>query len=403
MSIKLTKIKKLPDAPGVYFFLGKNRKILYIGKATSLKDRVRSYFAKDIEIVRSPLIAQMIESAVSIDFKQTDSVLEALILEADLIKKFKPEFNTKEKDDKSFYCVAITNEDFPIIKLVRKKDVKDADFKYVFGPYPESNSIKEALKIIRKIFPYRDEKCLGVDAKRPCFNYTIGLCPGVCAGVINKKEYSKIIRNISLFFQGKKKKLLQALNKEMLAFAKLEKFEEAQKIRNQIYALEHIRDISLIKNNSLENDSGFRIESYDIAHTMGSDMVGAMVVMVGGELDKNEYRIFNIKSQDRSNDIGALKEVLERRLSHTEWRLPDLVVMDGGIAQLNIAESFFNTKNIPVVAVTKDERHKAKSIIGESKIVEKYKREILTVNAETHRFAITRHRQKRGKSFIKQA
>ena len=343
----------------------------------------------------------MIDTAVSIDFKQTDSVLEALILEADLIKKFKPEFNTKEKDDKSFYCVAITNEDYPVIKLVRKKDVKEGDFKYVFGPYPESNSIKEALKIIRKIFPYRDEKCSGIEAKRPCFNYTIGLCPGVCAGVINKKEYSKIIRNISLFFQGKKKKLLQALNKEMLALAKLEKFEEAQKIRNQIYALEHICDISLIKNNSLENDSGFRIESYDIAHTMGSYMVGAMVVMVGGELDKNEYRIFNIKSQDRSNDIGALKEVLERRLSHTEWRLPDLVVMDGGVAQQNTAEQFFNTKNIPVVAVTKDDRHKAKTIIGDPKIVDKYKAEILSINAETHRFVITRHRQKRGKSFIK--
>jgi excinuclease ABC subunit C len=153
MSIKPEKVKKLPDSPGVYFFLGKNKRVLYIGKATSLRSRVRSYLAKDIETVRSPLIAQMVDQAISIDYKSTDSVLEALILEADLIRKFKPEFNTKEKDDKSFNCVVITNEDFPIITLVRKKDIdfdrQETDgrkLKYIFGPYPESISIKEGIK-----------------------------------------------------------------------------------------------------------------------------------------------------------------------------------------------------------------------------------------------------------------
>lgn len=411
MALTIEKIKKLPDTPGVYFFLGKNKKILYIGKATSLRDRVRSYFGKDLIKTRGQLLVNMMLEAKTIDFKQTDSVLEALILEADLIRKFKPEFNTKEKDDKSFYCVAITKEDFPVVKLVRKKDanfetleVNGEKMRSLFGPFTNGSQLKEALMIIRKIFPYRDEKCPGTIAKRPCFNYTIGLCPGVCAGVVGKKDYARTIRNIELFFQGKKKKLLAMLEKEMKQAVAGEAFERAGEIRNQIFALEHIRDTSLIKKDILVHGGPgstpfLRIESYDIAHLSGENMVGVMTVLEDGEHKKSDYRKFNIRGFDKSNDIGALREVVTRRLAHSEWPMPNLVVVDGGETQRKaIAELF---RDIPVLSVVKDERHKAREVLGDAELVQKYKNEAIKINADTHRFAITFHRQKRAKNFLK--
>lgn len=399
MSISIKKLKSLPDAPGVYFFLAKNKKILYIGKATSIRSRVKSYFAKDIADVRSPLIAQMVTQAAYIDHKSTDSVLEAIILEADLIKKFRPEFNTKEKDDKSFYCVTISKEEFPIIRLVRKKDITSDQLFY--GPYPESLSIKEGLKIIQKIFPFRDEKCkIG---KKPCFNYQIGLCPGTCIGKIDRKTYSTTIRNIKLFFEGKKGALIKLLNKEMKQLIETEEFEEAVIKRNQIWALEHIQDVSLLKRESVvdineHKKSVFRIESYDIAHMGGKDMVGVMTVMEDGELNKSEYRKFIIKNFSKSNDTGALNEMLTRRIKHTEWRSADLIVIDGGQAQLNTAQRLL--ENTSVVAVVKDENHNAREIIGDKVLVEKYKKEIIQINAETHRYAINFHKRLRNKAFI---
>jgi excinuclease ABC subunit C len=133
MSISLTQLKKLPDSPGVYFFK-KGKDILYIGKATSLKDRVRSYFASDLLKTRSMLIADMVALAAKIDFQQTDSVLEALVLEAELIKKYKPKYNTKEKDDKSFNYVVITDEDFPVVLTVRKRDLEDMKVRQTLKP-----------------------------------------------------------------------------------------------------------------------------------------------------------------------------------------------------------------------------------------------------------------------------
>ncbi len=401
------KVKKLPEVPGVYFFLGRNRKVLYIGKATSLRDRVRSYFAKDISLVRSPWIGKMIEQAKSIDFRQTDSVLEALILEADLIKKFKPDFNTDEKDDKSFNCVVITDEEFPVIKLIRKKDIdfnllesNGEKLKYVFGPYPESGSIKEALKIIRRIFPFRDDKCPGPNAKRPCFNATIKLCPGACNGGITSKEYKKTIRHIVLFFQGKKNKLISILKKEMTKVAKNEEFETAKEIRNQIFALEHIRDVSLLKKDSpLQSQETFRIESYDIAHTGGSQMVGVMTVMEQGLFKKSDYRKFIIRRFNKSNDTGALGEIIQRRLGHPEWPLPSVVIIDGGENQRKVGEKLF-PKHIPVLSIVKDDAHKAREILGDKSLKEKYKADFINLNAETHRYAITFHRKRRGNDFI---
>lgn len=425
MNSQYLQKKKLPDTPGVYFFLDRQKKPIYIGKATSLRDRVRSYFALDLIQTRGPLLVKMLSEAVMIDYRKTDSVLEALLLEADLIKKFKPIYNTKEKDDKSFLCVVITKEDFPRILVVRKKDLVDTKISEVlgslcqvaqpdhqnfyihsvFGPFPNSAQLKEALKIIRKIFPYRDGKCK-LNSKRACFNYSIGLCPGTCIGAIDRDCYATRLRRIKLFLSGNIKKLVTDLTRDMNALAKAEKFEAAKILRDKIFALTHIQDISLIKSDILNTEyaipNTYRIESYDIAHMSGKNMVGVMTVVTNGAPDRTEYRKFKIKGFKASNDPGALKEVFLRRLNHSEWPMPNLIVVDGGVAQLNTVKLIIENSGmkIPAVSVVKDDRHKPKGILGDKSLATKYKKEILLANSESHRFAIGYHKNLRNKNFL---
>jgi len=455
--------------------LKKGKEILYIGKATSLKDRVRSYFSADLVNTRGQFIADMILKAEKVDYLKTDSVLEAIILESNLIKKYQPKYNTKEKDDKSYNYVIITKEDFPRVLLIRGRELeaqggtRELNIKYKFGPYPNGSAIKEGLKIIRKIFPYRD-KCVpyapvchsrpearcgvnscgnpdtigeemdppspvldsryflklktgeGDDRKenfvihkirkdvkaRPCFNRQIGLCPGVCSSEISKTDYADTIRNIKMFFEGKKKALIKKLERHMKDCAKNQEFEKAGKVKKTLFALNHIQDVALIKKSEeeiaeriYEESAIFRMEAYDIAHISGTNMVGAMTVSENGELKKSDYRKFKIKTVKNPNDTAALKEVLERRLKHKEWLLPDMIIYDGGIAQRNAVEEILknilgNEFGIKIVGVVKDQKHRPSKIIGEESVIKKYKKEILLLNSEAHRFAIGFHRKLRN-------
>jgi len=406
MSSISENIKKLPDTPGVYFFKDAKGKILYIGKATSLRSRVRSYFSADIINTRGPVIVAMLENAKKVDFIQTDSVLEALLLEAELIKKHKPKHNTDLKDDKSFNFVVITKEDFPRVLLIRERQLyKGSPCKLQglpllsqFGPFPNGGMLREAMKLVRKIFPFRDKCTPGIG--KPCFNAQIGLCPGVCAGSVTKQEYAKSIHNITLFFKGRKKDLVKKLEKEMKELAKKEKFEKASEIKKTLFALSHIHDVSLLKRDShleVQPPSDYRIECYDVAHISGAFTVGVMTVVEDGEAKKSEYRKFKIKEVKGVNDTAHLREVLERRLGHPEWRYPNLIAVDGGIAQKNLAESVLLKYGIqiPVLGVVKDERHRPKEIIGDQTLARKYEKEILLSNSEAHRFAITYHKKLR--------
>jgi excinuclease ABC subunit C len=402
--------KKLPDAPGVYFFLGSKKEILYIGKATSLQSRVRSYFSTDIEEKRSKMIAQMVDEAKTVEYTVSDSVLEALILESNLIRTHKPKYNSLSKDDKSFNHLIMTNEEFPRVLVIRNKDLTEKfaeeDILYHFGPFTSATLFKEALKIIRKLFRYYDSKvAIGAEKTKMArgqidFNRQIGLYPE--AG--NKKEYLKTIRHIRLLFEGKKQVIIKELEKEMMQFAKLEEFEQAAIIKKKIYALQHIQDVALIKdeNRIYRDEKSVRIEAYDIAHLGGQDMVGVMTVIEGGEPNKNEYRKFKIQSVTGSNDPAALKEVIERRLAHPEWPYPQILVVDGSTAQKNAAEHVLRKAgvSIPVVAVVKDERHKPVRLIAAKKLLAQHEHAILLANAESHRFAINYHKQKRDKRFL---
>jgi excinuclease ABC subunit C len=423
MTSQELKKLNLPDSPGVYFFRDK-KGVLYIGKATSLKDRVKSYFNKDLINSRGPRLTSMLDQAVNITWQATDSVLEALLLETALIKKHQPKYNAKEKDDKSYWHVVITKEDFPQILQLRGRELTQKQQNFAvsasFGPFVSGTELKEALKIIRKIFPYRDNKCKPNQGRppaasprsgRPCFNRQIGLCPGVCTGEVSKADYAKTVRHLKLFFNGKKGEVIKSLEREMKRLAKNKEFEKAAKMRNQIFALNHIRDVALIKDKPspsfAEATEGhpFRVEAYDIAHTSGKEVVGVMTVVEAGlsageagEINKNEYRKFKL-SQNKNDDTGNLAEIISRRLNHPEWPAPNLVVVDGGKTQLNAAKKVLTAAGVswPVVAVTKDERHKAKEIIGDKGKVADKEREILLANSEAHRFAINYHRQRRGK------
>ncbi len=405
----LTK-KKLPDKPGVYYFLDADKKTMYIGKATSLRDRVKSYFAKDLIVTRGPLILDMTFNAADIKWQETESVLEALILEANLIKKYQPYYNTKEKDNKSFNHICFTKEDLPKLVVRRQTEInfesmtdeKGTKFSSCYGPYTSGLALREALKIIRRIFPYLDEKSR-VHGRYE-FYRQLGLVPDISEEE-GREEYRKMIRNLKLFFEGKKKSLLRNLEREMKAHAKTREFERAGAIKRMIFSLTHIQDVALIKEENLTEKDGekrFRIEAYDVAHMSGKSMVGVMTVVEDSEVEKSQYRKFNIRGFDASNDTGALGEMLSRRLHHPEWRLPDLIAVDGARPQINAAQSAlgFLGLQIPVVAVVKDERHRPKQILGDAKYIHAYEKAILLANSEAHRFAIGFHKQKRGKHFL---
>ncbi|MEK7622162.1 MAG: hypothetical protein AAB415_03200 [Patescibacteria group bacterium] len=435
--IFLARINKLPDAPGVYFFT-RGREILYIGKATSLRDRVRSYFRPEVAASRGGRITQMLALATGLRHQRANSVLEALLLESALIKKHQPKYNAREKDDKSYWYVVVTKEVWPRVLMVRGSKLwptlqerenfdrfthllmgspperpfgraGDATQNFpllsAFGPFPNSNELREALRLIRKIFPYRDT-CTPLSGKR-CFNAQIGLCPGVClpassadAGEITAANYRRRIGHLKLLLAGRVRSLIATLTHEMNAAARQHDFEKSAERRDQIQALTHIQDVGLIKNSPIPSMSSpprrridMRLEAYDIAHLGGSAAVGVVVAVEAGELKKSDYRKFKVGHG--GDDLANLREVLERRFTHDEWPPPDLIVIDGGSNQLSLAKTVLVKMKVtaPVVAVVKDTRHRPRDILGDDKLSADTRRLILLANHEAHRFAITCHRQ----------
>ncbi len=409
MKKSTVKQQLIPTQPGVYFFLSKKKEILYIGKATSLRHRVMSYFDKNIREKRSALIEKMINEASTIEFTITDSILEALLLETNLIRTHKPKYNSRSKDDKSYNHILITKEAFPRVLIMRGKDITDEvklSSSAIYGPFPSSAMLKDALKIIRRIFKFYDGDITSdahesaQNKKTINFNRQIGLYPSSD----NARAYKQVIKNIKYFFEGKKERVIDNLRRQMQMCARKMKFEEANYIKKQIYALEHIQDVSLIKNDvrDYSDERNIRIEAYDVAHMGGTDMVGVMAVLIGNTPDSSLYRKFIIRHQQGPDDTRALQEVFSRRLKHPEWGIPHIIVVDGGKQQIHTVEKILKAQNmvIPVVGVVKDEHHKPKVILGSKSLIFDFKKEILYANAESHRFAITFHKKRRTEGML---
>jgi len=427
----IIKNKELPDEPGVYFYYDAQGKLLYIGKATSLKRRVSSYFTK----AHDQRIGEMVRQIVRIDYQVTPTVIEALVLEANQIKVHRPKYNILEQDDRSFLYLVITRENYPRPILMRGHELEvlginpfrkelsasaKKKFLAVYGPYISGRSLRQALEIIRHMIPWSDCEPPKLGEKvRPCFAASIGLCPGVCTGVITPKEYRRIIQQLLWFFEGKKGNILRALRKQMQQAAKAQDYETAAKVRNQINALEHIQDIALIQREDREVipqtqaggiDLHGRMEAYDISNISGTSAVGSMVVFEKGKPAKDQYRKFKIKTVRGANDVGMLEEVLRRRLSRARlyphaWPLPVLIIIDGGEGQVHRAQHVLSETGftIPVIGIAKGFDRKQDRLVYDRTdpqllaVAERGKDIFQRARDEAHRFAISYHRKLRGK------
>lgn len=407
MTTLLHKLKPAPKTPGIYLFYNKKKALVYVGKATNLRARIHSYFV-------GPKSYRPIETLFAevknIHWLKTDSVLEAIILEAHYIKKFQPKYNVLGKDDKSWNYLYLSNDPFPQLKAIRQHELVRASVrktfraKKIFGPFPGLNT-KAILKILRRLFHYSD--CRPGQGK-PCFYRQINLCSGVCTGEISTAEYRrKIIKPLSLFLSGKKKAVIKELKRQMLLVSKAENYEAAAILRDQIFNLKKIQDFTLLKSTvQTTPTSSFkfkisRVEGYDISNLGSTGKVGSLVTFVNGEPDKAAYKKFRIKTVAGQSDVDCLAEVLTRRLKHTEWKLPDLVLVDGGKPQLSAARGAFKkAKNdIPIVGIAKGPTRKNNKFFTSDKQIipwiKQNKETLIRVRDEAHRFAIKYQRQLR--------
>lgn len=442
----IDQVKKLnpPITPGCYQFFNMAGKIIYIGKAVNLKNRVLSYWQKNHQL--TPAKQQMIKEVKKIKWLTVDSEIEALLLEANLIKKHQPFYNIDKKDDKRFCYIKISLEDeVPGVFMTRKID-KSGQY---FGPFVSAQAVRETLKALRKIWPYCQQRRLG---KLPCFYYQIGRCVGVCGGKISVVNYKQaVIKPIILFLVGKKQKIILNLKCKIL---KLEKKDQQQKIsvsekdellglRWQLKNMEQVlvnaqvlsvgekyaNDVvELAKILNLDKVPQ-RIEGYDLSNIFGQEAVGSMAVFHGGEADKNEYRKFkisnfqfsvsaqfsvsNFQKNTKHGDVQMLEEVLERRFNN-DWPLPNLIIVDGGKAQLNVALKILKKFKLDILAIAITKGEGLRSAAAPDKIFFPQQTKplqlplnspalhmIKRVRDEAHRFAIGYHRQLRSKKMLK--
>ncbi|MBI5794497.1 GIY-YIG nuclease family protein [Candidatus Uhrbacteria bacterium] len=425
------KNHQLPDVPGVYFYYNRAGHLLYVGKATSLKRRVGSYFVK----AHADRIGEMVAQIHRIDYIETPTVIEALVLEANEIQARGPKYNILGRDDKTFLYLVITNEAFPRPLLVRGHELKGMDkkkFIRIFGPYTSSRSLKIALDIVRRSIPWSicqdGSRNLEVGSRnarrpRPCFDAQIGKCPGVCSGKISRRDYRRVIKQLILFFDGKKARLERELKKDMERAAKDLRFEEAAVLRRRLSALEHIQDIALISKEDHElpftreqedtiNLQG-RIEAYDISNISGTSAVGSMVVFVEGRPAKNLYRKFKIRTVKGDNDVACMEEVMRRRLkrggsAQRGWELPEMMIIDGGEPQVNRVQEVLDELGIdvPILGIAKGFDRKQDRLVYDhanselQRVVTRGKELFQRARDEAHRFAVKYHRTLRAKRFI---
>jgi len=372
----------------------RNGRLLYVGKAANLRRRVSAYF-----LGKSHKSGEMTARIGKVDFQPTETALEALILEAQLIKKFQPPYNVREADDRSFLYVEITREKFPRVILVRGRSVPQGRR---FGPFVSASAIRQALKIIRRIFPFSIHPADKIGRfSRPCFDREIGLCPGTCVGAISSADYRRNIRGVRMILSGKKKKLLVDLEKEMRRTSSRLDFEEAENIRRQIFGLRHIQDVALLSEENQERKTEQRIEGYDISNISGRSATGSLAVFIGGKPAKNEYRLFKIRTFDTPNDIAMLREILRRRFRNN-WPLPVLILVDGGEGQVRAATEEVSEAglNIPVVGLAKGPTRKADRLVGsQPEGINRWL--LLALRDEAHRFALRYHKKLRSVNLLK--
>ncbi len=403
--------------PGVYIFSDVNNKVIYVGKAINLANRVRSYFSQNVSEKTKVLIDQIHH----LNRILVNSEVEALLLEAELIKNYRPRFNILLKDDKSYLYIKITTGNpVPVVCLARREKPKKGV--RLFGPFPSSSTVRYVLKMARSIFPYCSCK---KQPRKPCLYCHLGLCANPYFKENTQSGYKNMINNLALFLTGHKKQLLTILRKKMQQLSKEENFEEAAKIRDQIEKIKYITQsirkpseymlqpnlLEDLKNQSLDQlkkqlnlpTSPSRIEGYDISNIQGKFATGSMVVLTDGNINKSQYRHFKIKLDQKPNDVGMMREILQRRFKNN-WPKPDLIIVDGGLGQLNVALQVIAKFKLKIPAVGLAKRLEEIYLSDGQKI--KLPRSsgalqiLQTLRDEAHRFAISYHQKLRKKSLM---
>jgi excinuclease ABC subunit C len=528
LAIKSNDPDDLPLVPGVYLMKDSADRIVYIGKAKSLKKRVKSYFRNDLD----PKTRVLMNHFHHLEYMVTDTEKEALILESNLIKKHMPRYNIRLKDDKRYPYIKVTNETFPRVLITRR--VLD-DGSYYYGPFPEAFALRKLIKFLKGLFKVRD--CKKMDG--PCLNYQIDLCNAPCDKRITEQEYKKLVDNISFFFEGKYDEIMSALKLEMQEAAQKHEYEKAAVLRDQLNSVEDVlekqkmeftrsldqdviasasdselacvvvfsvregkiigkddflmsgaentseekiisaflkqyytgprhvpakiiipkivedeklleellsekrkapvsievpiegvgyrlvrmvsKNASIILNHQKEVKGALvdlkkylgipripkRIEAFDISNIGGKMAVGSMVVFENGAPKKSSYRKYKIQTEG-PDDYAMMREMLERRyskLSDDKGPTPDLVLVDGGKGQLNVATDVFRSfdiHDVPVIGLAKEFEHVFIPQTPSPLILPRDSDALLLlqrIRDEAHRFAINYHKTLRSKEF----
>ena len=401
----------MPETPGVYLFKDAAGKIIYIGKAKALKKRVASYFGRPQNEKNQAMVAKI----DGLDYITTSTESQAQILEAALVSEKQPKYNIDLKDDKSFPLIRITNEDFPVVSVARRKKPKEKIDALYFGPYTKAQLLRDAVKMLRRIFGFRT--CKKMPAKA-CLYYRLKLCPAPCENKISRQGYAQIIRNIIMFLAGNYEGLIDELSSKMLAASKAKKFEEAARLRDQINALSAMRKAGSYASgfDELEDLKNFlklkklpnRIEAFDISNISGKEACGSMVSFYNALPDKNNYRRFKIRTISSVDDYGMLAEAVMRRykrLKEENLAFPDLVLIDGGRGHLLTAEREINKLGIDlaIASIAKDKENiyiKKRALPFRLKNDTPALNLIRRVRDEAHRFAVAYHHVLRRKKVL---
>ncbi|TSC97211.1 MAG: excinuclease ABC subunit C [Parcubacteria group bacterium Greene1014_47] len=418
--VEKSKLNLVPQHSGVYV-LSQNKEILYIGKAANLRERIKSHFHKSS--YRDNLF---VDKVTRVGWLQTQSDIDALLLESQLIKQKKPRYNVMWRDDKKYFYVAITKEKLPRVFLTHQPAMKlpsatpgraslcrarpkgshmatnvarpPKTTQVVLGPFVDGKAIKHVLRLLRRAFPYYTQK---KHSRLPCSWCHLGLCPGPNP---NPKAYTRNIKNLAAVLQGKKTSVLKNLKQEMSKASQEQRFEEAGKLRDQVFALENVARHSLALGKEPRPlpkpwRNFKRIEAYDISNIQGKFATGSMVTFLKGKPAKEWYRKFKIHITGKPNDFAMMEEVISRRLKHPEWPYPDLMIIDGGKPQLSAALKALEGYKIQVAALAKKHNElfspkRSKPLLLKN-LPQDVSNLLLHIRDEAHRFAVTYHRKLR--------
>jgi excinuclease ABC subunit C len=411
-------IKKVPKGPGIYIFKDKKNKVLYVGKAKNLRERLKSYL-----YTNSLKIKKLLEDSEYLEWLELGSESEAILKESELIKKFDPPFNHLLRDDTNFFYIVFTNEIFPKV-LITHQPQKFSQAKFIFGPFLEGQSLKKTLALIRKFLPFCtcSEKHM-----RLCLNAEIGLCYGYCCKKDAKytkndvKNYNLNLKLVARILKGNFKELKKIILEEIKAYLRKDKLEEAEKLRQTYLAIKKLEEQSYLihEKEKIEVQTELRkilfefknllklkklperIEAYDISHFSGKNMVGTMVAFISGEYVPFLKRKFKIRTVMKPDDPRMIYEVIKRRLKHSEWGIPDLILVDGGevqrkFAEMGVKESGYNIKVISLAKPKEELILGPKKKISLSSLPVALRNFIKRLDLLAHKNVLKYHRQRRA-------